>query len=192
MSAATLPTPTPATSAVMTADEFLARYGDERGVELVRGTLRRKPMPGARHGFVCQRVAYRIARFLEERDLGYLLTNDTLIRTEQLPATFRGPDIQFFTYDRMPKGKLPVGVPDTAPELVFEVRSPSNTWGELRKKALEYLDAEVKVVVLIDPEDETATVYRADAKEMTLGSDGKLAVPEILPGFEMPMKSIFE
>ena len=190
MSTATLPTATPPN--VMTAEEFLARHGDERGVELVRGVIRRKPMPGARHGFVCQRVSSRIARYLDDRDLGYLLTNDTLIRTEQLPASFRGPDIQFFTYNRMPKGQLPVGVPDSSPELVIEVRSPSNTWRELSRKALEYLDADVKVVVLIDPEDETATIYRADAKEQMIGSDGLLTIPEILPGFEVPMKSTFE
>ena len=92
----------------------------------------------------------------------------------------------------MPKGTVPTGVPDVAPELVVEVRSPSDSWKALTRKALEYLDADVKVVVLIDPEDQSATVFRSDGKTQTIGIDGTLTIPELLPDFAVTLKSIFE
>ena len=76
--------------------------------------------------------------------------------------------------------------------MVIEVRSPSNSWKAMTRKALEYIDADVKVVVLIDPEDQTATLFRPDGKPQTIGIDGTLTVPELLPGFSVPMKQIFE
>ena len=92
----------------------------------------------------------------------------------------------------MPKGTVPSGIPDVAPELVIEVRSPSDSWKAMTRKALEYLDADVNVVLLIDPEDQTATLFRPDGKPQTIGIDGTLTVPELLPGFSVPLKQIFE
>ena len=188
MSTATISPSTP----VMSAEDFLQKHGDERGVELVRGIVRRKTIPGARHGLVCQRTSFQIGLYLQKHDIGYLFTHDTFVRTEQYPTTFRGPDLQFMSYGRMPKGTVPTGVPDVAPELVVEVRSPSDSWKALTRKALEYLDADVKVVVLIDPEDQSATVFRSDGKTQTIGIDGTLTIPELLPDFAVTLKSIFE
>lgn len=188
MSTATLPPPTP----LMTAEEFLRRHGDERGVELVRGVVRRKAMPGARHGEVCHRIGGEFFVYLKAHPLGHVFTHDTFVRTEQSPVSFRGPDIQFIRYERTPKGTVPVGVPDVPPDLVIEVRSPSDTWKSMTRKALEYLDAEVKVVILIDPDDRTATTFRTDAKPQSIGADGTLTVPDLLPGFAVPMNTLFE
>ena len=176
----------------LSANDFLQMHGDERGVELIRGIVRRKAMPGARHGLVCQRTSFRIGLYLQSHDIGYLFTHDTFVRTEQYPASYRGPDLQFMSYSRMPKGTVPSGIPDVAPEMVIEVRSTSDSWKAMTRKALEYLDADVKVVVLIDPEDQTATLFRPDGKPQTIGIDGTLTVPELLPGFSVPMKQIFE
>ena len=188
MSTATLSSALPQLS----ADDFLRQHGDERGVELVRGIVTRKAKPGARHGEVCHRLGGELFVFLRKNPLGHVFTHDTFVRTEQYPASYRGPDLQFMSYLRMPKGTVPSGIPDVAPEMVIEVLSPSDTWKTMMLIALDYLDADVNVVVLIDPDDQTATVFRSEGKPQTIGIDGTLTVPELLPGFSVPLKQIFE
>ncbi|MFO0937513.1 MAG: Uma2 family endonuclease [Gemmataceae bacterium] len=177
---------------LLSGDEFLRQHGGERGLELVRGIVRRKELPGARHGLICQRLSFHIGLYLETNEIGYLLTNDTFVRTEQFPESFRGPDLQFFSYARMPKGTVPTGVPDVAPNLVIEVRSPSETMKSLLQKAVEYLDANVNVVVLIDPDERSATVVQSDGNPHVMRTDQTLTFPGLLPGFALPLNILFE
>ena len=188
MTMATLPPPTK----LLTAQEFLNQFGDRRGVELIRGIVRSKAMPGARHGQVCFRFSTKLGIYLEKHDLGHVFTHDTFVLTELTPDSYRGPDFQFIRYEKLPKGAVPVGIPDVQPDLVVEVRSPSDSWKSMTGKAVEYLNAEVRVVVLIDPADQTATIFRADAKPETVQADGSLSIPDLLPGFSLPLASLFE
>ena len=109
-----------------TAEEFGRRPDPGYPEELVRGRIVTMPPPGSRHGKVCYNVAYRMGRFLEDHDLGHVLTNDSGVITERGPDTVRGADISFYSYERVPKGPLPPGYLDVTPDLVFEVLSPED------------------------------------------------------------------
>ena len=63
---------------------------------------------------------------------------------------------------------------------------------QLTGKAAEYLEAGVSVVVVLLPETQTAAVYRNDALPVQLGSDEVLTLPDVLPGFSVPVKTFFE
>jgi Uma2 family endonuclease len=188
MTPAVQPTPKPA---LLTAEEFVAKYENQR-VELVRGHVVEVPMPTLKHGKICLRVAVLLAKFVDANDLGHVMTNDSFVRTAEGPDSVRGADVCFFSYSRLPKGPVAEGLLDVRPELVFEVRSPSDRWTKVVAKAIEYLDAGVKVVVVLDPKTESATVYRADEKEMTVEKDGTLTIPDVLPGFAVPVRAFFE
>lgn len=188
MGVATLPQQT----TLMSGEEFLQRHGDERGIELVRGVVRRKAMPGARHGQVCFRLATKLGLYLEKNDLGHVFTHDTFVITETSPVSYRGPDFQFIGYKKIPKGEVPIGIPDVPPDLVIEVRSPSDSWRSMTAKAVEYLNADVCVVVLIDPSDQSATIFRSDEKPQTIHAEGSMTIPDLLPGFSLPLASLFE
>ncbi|HEY2911493.1 MAG TPA: Uma2 family endonuclease [Gemmataceae bacterium] len=124
---------------LMTAEEFVRLHGDESRVELVKGRFVRYPMPGAIHGQVCG-TAYAIIRdFVKPRELGRAMTNDTFIRTNKDPDSHRGADICFISYELLPKEqKLPKGPLEIAPELVIEVRSPSDRQSDIQIKMWEY------------------------------------------------------
>ena len=102
MSAATMPTPAPA-SPLMTAAEFLAQYGNQSGVELVKGRVVRLPMPGGKHGEVYINAGAIIREFVKRLGLGRVMSNDTFIQVESDPDTFRGADVCFLSYERLPK-----------------------------------------------------------------------------------------
>lgn len=54
-----------------------------------------------------------------------------------------------------------------APEVVFEVRSPTDRWPKVLEKVGEYLNAGVLAVYVVDPQAETVTMFDADQPGQT-------------------------
>jgi Uma2 family endonuclease len=182
-----------ATGALMTADEFVRLHGDESGVELVKGRVVRYPMPGAEHGRVCSKVNYFLTHFVMERDAGRVMGNDTFIRTGTNPDTYRGADVCFMSYARLPREiATPDGPLDQPPDLVIEVRSPSDRLNQLTAKATEYVEAGVRAVVVLDPQTESAAVFRGDEWPLRLHNGDELTLPDVLPGFAVSVRRFFE
>ena len=188
---ATFPPTSPAVP-LLTAEEFLKLHGDESGVELVKGRLVRSPMPGGKHGQICGNAYFLLRAFVESRDLGRLMTNDTFVRVGTDPDTFRGADVCFLSYSRLPKNcEIPDG-PIPVPDLVVEVRSPTDRLNQLTGKATEYLEAGVSAVVVLMPDTQTAAVYRSEELPIRLGSDEQLTLPDVLPGFAVAVRAFFQ
>ncbi len=185
---------TTATEPLMTAEEFLRLHGAETCVELVRGQVVRYPMPGGPHGYVCNNASAIITPFVREHGLGRVFSNDTFTKTRvsEVKETLRGPDVAFVSYARMPKGPIPNGPLPCAPDLVIEVRSPSDRISQLSTKASEYLDAGVTVVIVLDPETESLAVYRENEFPIRMHNSDELTLPEVLPGFSVEVKKFFE
>ena len=181
-----------ASQTLLTAEEFGRRADPGYPEELVRGRIVTMTPPGRRHGQVCSKVDRILGNFAEERDLGHVLSNDSGVITERGPDTVRGPDIAFYSYDRIPKGPLPASYGPEVPELVFEVRSPGDRWRELTLKAGEYLSAGVSFAVILDPEAQTAVVYGGDEPPRVLGTDDELTFPELLGDFRVKVGRFFE
>lgn len=61
------------------------------------------------------------------------------------------------------------------------------------EKVNECLSVGVPVVVVLDPEPESAHVFRPDAPPIALGPDDELTVPEVLgEAFRVPVRRFFE
>ena len=177
---------------LMTAEEYARRPDPGHPEELVRGRIVPLAQPDRRHGQICTHVICLLGRFLDVHDLGHVLSNDAGVITERDPDTVRGADVAFYSYNRLPKGPLPADCGPEVPELVVEVRSPSDRWPKIIAKVAEYLNAGVTVVVVLDDESRTAILYFADRPSLTLKPDDELTVPEILPGFAVAVRRFFE
>ena len=179
---------------LMTAEEFMKRHGNEAGVELVKGYVVRCPMPGAEHGEVCSKANYLFTAYAMENGTGRVMSNDTFIRTGANPDTYRGADVCFLSYARLPKEQpTPKGALEIPPEVVIEVRSPSDRIGDIQIKVGEYLNIGVTVVVILDPAIDAATVYRQTEEIPLRFSNGdELTLPDVLPGFSVPVRQFFE
>ena len=112
--------------------------------------------------------------------------------TEHDPDTVRGHGRRIYSYTRIPKGPLPGNYGPEVPELVVEVRSPSERWPKIIAKAAEYLNAGVTAVLVLDDESRTAILFFSDRPTLTLRSDEELRLPEILPGFAVAVSRFFE
>ena len=140
-------------------------------------------VPYPYHGYVCGLAYHLLNTFALEHDLGRVLSNDSGVVTERNPDSVRGADVSFYSFARLPKGPFPRGYLDVPPEIVIEVRSPSQRWSKLTGKAAEYLDAGVDVVCMLDPESRTIYVQRLDQPPLKLGPDEELALPELHASF---------
>jgi len=175
----------------MTAEEFMRLHEDD-GTELVKGIVEEIPMLQGKHGKICYKTARSFGNHVDENDLGHIMINDSFIKVAQNPDTVRGADVAYFSYERLPKGPVPDGLLQVLPDLVIEVHSPSDRWTKVFTKVVEYLEAGVRVVVVLDPATASASVYRADELQQIFDNGDTLIIPDVLPGFSVPVRQFFE
>lgn len=177
---------------LLSAEEFAELRGLPEPCELVQGEIVVSPPPSFDHGAVCHQLARLLGNHVSKLRLGRVLTNDSGVVTRRGPDTVRGADVAFYSYGAVPKGERPYPYPKNPPELVFEVRSPSETWPELHAKVAEYLAAGVRVVGVADIATRRVVLHYADKPSVTLGEDDTLRLPEALGDFAAPVSALFE
>jgi Uma2 family endonuclease len=181
-----------ATSQLLTAEEFFALPDPKDGSkqELVRGKVVTMAGPGVEHGEVQGNVYFQIKTFLKQNQIGRVVVESAIV-TERKPDTVRGPDVSYYSKERLPLDKRVVGYHDDVPDLCVEVISPSNTMKQLKAKAKEYLFAGVRLVWIVDPEDRTATVIVDPLESRTLEAGATLDGGDVLPGFSCKVAKLF-
>lgn len=183
---------TPAASqSLMTAAEFARKHSGDH-VELVKGVVKQLSGLYAREAKINAEVAFALFDYARESGLGTVISNDSFVRIPGYPETVRGGDVCFYSYTRLPKGSIPEGFPDAAPELIVEIRSWPDTWLEMLTKTFEFLSAGVTAVVVVDADTSSATVFRSEARPEVFEEDEELTLPDILPGFSVPVRKFFE
>jgi Uma2 family endonuclease len=185
----------PVVEKLLTAEEYLALPDDGRRTELVEGKIVEMNMPESRHGLFCLNIATALKAAIKGKDLGRVVSNDSGVVTRRAPDSVRGGDVLFNSYQRVERGQTPRGY-WPAPELVFEVRSPSDRWVKVISKAQEYLEASVRLVVVADPEERRAHVYAPDLAPFMIEESGTLSLgdllPDVLPGCTLQVSEFFE
>ena len=176
----------------LTAEEFRVLPASERPTELVRGRMIEVNRPGPRHGWICGRIIYLLSRYLEEQPRGRVFCNDSAVVTQRNPDSVRGADVAYYSLDRLLHGPLPDAYLTVTPEIVFEVRSTSDRWMDVLAKVAEYLRADILHVCVVDPATERIIAYTPDQPGVSFGEGEALAFPELLPGFSLPVSSVFQ
>jgi Uma2 family endonuclease len=186
MSTASLSAP-----ALLTAEQFAERPDPGYPEELVKGRVVPMAVPKPRHGEICVNAVFIFNTHVKVNDLGRIVGNDSGVITERGPDTVRGADLAFYSFARVPKGPLPDGYLEVPPDLIVEVLSPTDRWPKVLTKVVEYLDAGVFAVIVLDGMRRRAQVFTADDMRI-LGPDDELTVPEVLPGFVVAVRRFFE
>jgi Uma2 family endonuclease len=74
---------------------------------------------------------------------------------------------------------------DLAPDLMVEVKSPTDSLKKFRAKIQEFLEMGTLVGILINPEVRSVEIYRLNQNVIVLGDDDTLTLPDLLPGWEI-------
>lgn len=174
----------------MTADELLALPNDGIRRELVAGELREMTPPGERHADAAQNINRSLDAHVFPRRLGrvrpeygYLLEGD--------PDTVRAPDVSFVRADRLSAGGPVPGYYRGAPDLAVEVISPHDRYSDVKAKVREYLAAGTRMVVVVDPDDRTVSLYRSGCDPVELDETGVIEGGDVVPGWRLPVRDIF-
>ena len=176
---------------LMTAEELLLMpKGDGRRFELIRGVLVEKMPSGKAQGFVSSRIDRILGNYAEDNDFGDTFSNDTGHRLERDPDTVRAPDVAWFAPGRLLRGRR--GYPEMAPDLAIEIKSPGNSWPEITAKAQMWLCYGSREAWVGDPETISVRIYRPNAAPIVLGADDVLEGGELLPGFSILVRELFE
>lgn len=77
------------------------------------------------------------------------------------------PDLTYVSYNRLPAEWMLDEACPVAPELVIEIISPGQTFGQLAQKASDYLAASVLRVWIVDTQARSITVFYPDAPPRT-------------------------
>jgi Uma2 family endonuclease len=184
--------PTALTQKLLTAEEFscLPDPPDGSQQELVRGVVMTMARPRGPHGFCCAAISGEIYAYLKQHKIGQVFSNDTGVVTETNPDTVRGPDIFYFSFERMP------AIPEAdyfriGPDLAVEVLSPTNRRAGILEKIREYLTVGTRLVWVLSPEDKSVTVHRIAEEGKALYAGAILLGEEVLPGFSVPVADLF-
>ena len=173
-----------------TVDDLLAIPDDGNRHELLRGEIIVSPSPSYRHGKAQSRFAAVLVRYADETGLGVVVT-ESGFRLHRDPDTVLGPDVAFIRTDRLPPDADDTTYLELAPDLVVEVVSPSNSLAEMHDKVLTYLEAGVRMVLVLEPKRRTVTVHTPDRVARTLVVGETLDGGDVLPGFSVPVADLF-
>jgi Uma2 family endonuclease len=174
-------------------EEFIARPENrERRFELIHGEIVEK-MPTEKHGLVAGNFFAALWNYVKPRKLGRVAI-EVRHGLKQDKHNDRIPDVSCnLDMDRpiVEKGAVP-----RMPDIAVEVQSPSNSRQQMRDKAEYYLQNGSRLVWLACIEDQTVD-------ECTLGEDGQMHIKtygmddelsggEVLPGFTLAVRDIFD
>jgi Uma2 family endonuclease len=180
-------------TSLLTAEQYMALPDSFDGpTELVKGVLITMTPPPPRHGEICVHIVYLLRKYLDDRPIGRVVSNDSSMLTERDPDSVRGPDVSYYSYKQVPKGPLPRGLLAVPPEVVFEVRSQSDRWSKLHSKVAEYLNVGVKAVCVLDDDTQSVHVFYPDREPQVLGGDEEFSLPSILGEFRVKARQFFE
>jgi Uma2 family endonuclease len=169
----------------LTDDQFYQLCQDNQDLRLEltsHGELIVMPPVGGESGKSEANFIIDVGTWNRRMRLGEVFSSSTVFR---LPSgSQRSPDVAWIATSRWealtPEQRRKF--PPIAPDFVIELRSATDSLGDLQSKIRDYLDNQVRLGWLIDPQNQQVEVYRlGQAKEVrTLGA--QLSLPSTLSG----------
>ncbi|MBD1211727.1 MAG: Uma2 family endonuclease [Dolichospermum circinale Clear-D4] len=104
---------------------------------------------------------------------GFILPNSNLT----------APDVSFVSAARLRQSPRYFG--ELVPDLIVEIKSQSDRIKTLKNKILNLIKLGAIIGILIDPDEETVTVYRSQGEAIVFHNGDILTLPELFPGWEL-------
>lgn len=171
---------------LVTADELLG-MGSSAPYELWEGILKEVSPSSSRSSEIGALFTILVGNYVIEHGLGHMTNADGGYILSSNPYTVVSPDVGFHRGERSRnRGFYPF-----PPDLAIEVISPTDRKADISEKQALYTRAGVPLVWWVDPERQIVMVYRLGQKAEVVEATGKLDGGAVLPGFELPLDTIF-
>ena len=171
--------------------EDLLRMPDGDLYELVDGRLVERDM-GTESSWIAGRLLVLLSDFVERQQVGWVFPADSSYQCfPNHPNRVRKPDVSFIRSGRLPNEELPRGHCRIAPDLVAEVVSPNDLYADVIRRVLDFLEAGVPLIWVIDPDSRSVMAYRNDGTVSLHYEHETLSGESVLEGFSCPIRELF-
>lgn len=176
----------------MTLERFATLSLENRRSELIEGELRMMPPAGGRHGRVAMNCGRLLANHVDEHKLGVVYAAETGFVLTRDPDTVRAPDVAFVAAARVSEIDDESAFIPFAPDLAIEVISPSDSFSGVEEMAFAWLDAGTRLVLLVDPANETVHLYRSADEIAVLGQGDVVPASDVVKGWQVAVARLFQ
>ena len=177
---------------LLTVDDLMAMPDDGKRYELIRGALIEMPPPGIMHTVVTDQIGWQIGSFVRQNNLPFVGGPEAAAYIERGPDTVLAADYAIISLERitepLPERGYVFGV---VPDLVVEVVSPDDRQPEIDAKTQMWLDAGVRLALVVYPETQKVYAHHSDGLVVRYGIGDTVVGDPVLPGFACPVADIF-
>lgn len=181
----------PTAAKKITAEDLLRMPDEGFRYELVKGELRKMAPAGKRHGVLAIRVTGPLWQHVQAHQLGEVCAAETGFLLASNPDTVRAPDVAFISRQRLEEVGEVEGYWPGPPDLAVGVVSPNDTYTEVQDKVFQWLDAGTRMVVVVNPRQQTVAVYRSRTDIAILTKNDTLDGKDVVPGWTLPIADLF-
>lgn len=170
--------------------EFLVMSESSDRFELVDGEIVAKMSPKYKHSTLQLRLLLTLNNWCESYSCGRVRPEWGVVLQRQGQDWVPVPDLTYVSYQRLTaewEEDTPCPIP---PELVIEIISPGQSFGEMTQKATDYLQAGVSRVWVGDNQAQSITVFGVDEFPQTFWL-GDIICDPLLPGLEIALADLF-
>jgi Uma2 family endonuclease len=184
----------------LSLDELLQLYGSDGPVEYIDGELILVSPTVSGSNFIAHILLFALRDYVKPNKLGeaYVEAAYAMVDTPQWVKGSLIPDVMYYRQDRIDTYRA--ATPDwrekpylLVPDLVVEVISPTDLASKLDQKIAQYMKDGVQMLWKINPEQRTVVVHRAGSnQQIMLTVEDTLDAGSVIPGFSIPVASLFE
>jgi len=175
----------------MTAEELLKMPDDGFRYELIQGELIKMTLGGHEHGGIAANLALPLGQHVKANRLGEVYATGTGFQLASNPDSVRAPDVAFVRRERVEAVGRSDGYWPGAPDLATEVISPGDLYIDVEQKVFDWLTAGTRMVIVVNPKRQSATVYRSVGKIAVLSADDTIDGGDVVPGWTMSVSDLF-
>ncbi len=106
-------------------------------------------------------------------------------------GNLRSFDVFVVRTEKLPDRNLPDAFGEFVPDFAAEVLSPGDRPSQVAQKIGEFLEFGVPIVWLVDPQDQTVTVYRSLTQTQRFTASDVIDAEPVLPGFSCNVSRFF-
>ncbi len=169
--------------------EALQQEYPDYQMELVRGEVIVMSPSGYESDEVVAEIVRQLGNWVRPRKLGRVTASSAGFVLPNVDEDVRAPDCSFVKAERLRQTTNEYA--KLVPDLMFEVRSRTDSLEKLRQKIQSFLDLGTQVGVLVIPATQVIEVYRLGQEVIVLRNGDVLTLPELLPGWEMAVESVW-
>ncbi|MBS3027058.1 MAG: Uma2 family endonuclease [Dolichospermum sp. DET50] len=178
----------------LTVEEFLALPETDTAYEFVNGEAVPKYQndqmsPKFFHGSTTGALFILLSAWAQ--DQGRVVVEWGIKLTRNQESWIPVPDLTYVSYQRLDADWLKDEACPVIPELVIEIISPGQTFGDMIDKATDYLQSGILLVWIVDTISQTITVFTLSSLPVTFRGN-QIISHEILPDLQITPHNIFQ